>query len=128
MGNINIKNKNISIIRFFFLAETFGNPPSGGLESINVISSALGSRSVNLREMMRRATAAVRSGSGSGAIHPSRAPGDPPSEGETPPLASDEPIPTLTWPPDTVNPGGEDDSYIDLASNQKPNTSEFSNT
>lgn len=104
--------------------ESFGNPPPGGLESINVISSALGSRSVNLREMMRRATAAVRSGSVSGSLHASRTPGDPPSEGDTPPLASDEPIPTLSWPPDTINSGGDDDSYIDLASNQKPNTSE----
>ena len=38
-----------------------------GLESINVITNALGSRSVNLREMMRRATAAVRS-SGKGTV------------------------------------------------------------
>nr|XP_018904419.1 PREDICTED: E3 ubiquitin-protein ligase UBR5 isoform X3 [Bemisia tabaci] len=34
--------------------------PSSGLESINVITNALGSRSVSLREMMRRASVAVR--------------------------------------------------------------------
>lgn len=103
--------------------ESFGNTPPGGLDSINVITSALGSRSVNLREMMRRATAAVRSGSGSGASHVSRAPGEPPNEGDTPPLSSDEPIPTLSWPPDNINPAGDEDSYMDLASAQKPNTS-----
>lgn len=92
-----------------------------------MISNALGSRSVNLREMMRRATAAARSGTGSGSIHAPRAPGDPPSEGDTPPLPTDEPIPTLSWPPDAINPGGDEDGYIDLASNQKPNASELFN-
>ncbi|KAK6633415.1 hypothetical protein RUM44_004018 [Polyplax serrata] len=107
--------------------DSFGNTPPGGLESFNVISNALGSRSVNLREMMRRATAAARSGTGSGSIHAPRAPGDPPSEGDTPPLPTDEPIPTLSWPPDAINPGGDEDGYIDLASNQKPNAKRKNN-
>jgi hypothetical protein len=45
----------------FFPPEGSSNSNNSGLESINVITNALGSRSVSLREMMRRATAAVRS-------------------------------------------------------------------
>lgn len=43
------------------ITESNVNSSSSGLESINVITNALGPRSVSLREMMRRATAAVRS-------------------------------------------------------------------
>ncbi|CAG2059005.1 unnamed protein product [Timema podura] len=85
---------------------------SSGLESINVITNALGSRSVSLREMMRRATAAVRS-----------------SERETvaengahqPP--GEEPIPTLSWPPETFDPtSGDEDSLMGLGASSTPNT------
>ena len=51
----------------FCLLEGNSSSNNLGLESINVITNALGSRSVNLREMMRRATAAVRS-SGMGTV------------------------------------------------------------
>lgn len=78
--------------------------------------------------MMRRATAAVRSAAGDTSTHSSRTPGDPPSEGDTPPPASDEPIPTLSWPPDSMNHSGDEDSFIDLASSQKPNTSKLKYT
>lgn len=44
----------------YFLAENNVNNSTSGLESINVITNALTPRSVSLREMMRRATAAVR--------------------------------------------------------------------
>jgi hypothetical protein len=51
----------LCICVFFFPPEGTSNSNNSGLESINVITNALGSRSVSLREMMRRATAAVRS-------------------------------------------------------------------
>nr|CAD7423599.1 unnamed protein product [Timema monikensis] len=85
---------------------------SSGLESINVITNALGSRSVSLREMMRRATAAVRSSeretvAENGAHQPS----------------GEEPIPTLSWPPETFDPtSGDEDSLMGLGASSTPNT------
>jgi len=51
----------ICVCVWFCILEGNSSSNNLGLESINVITNALGSRSVNLREMMRRATAAVRS-------------------------------------------------------------------
>jgi len=57
----------LCIYVWFCILEGNSSSNNLGLESINVITNALGSRSVNLREMMRRATAAVRS-SGKGTV------------------------------------------------------------
>lgn len=94
------------------LAETTSSTnTNAGLECINVITNALGPRSVSLREMMRRATAAAsRSGidrelvGGSGADQPPVAP----------PI-HEEPIPTLSWPPESFDPtSGDEDSLMGL--------------
>lgn len=77
-----------------------------GLESINVITNALGSRSANLRELMRRATAVVRRPPPDGADR----------DAEAPSPSTEEPIPTLNWPPDPLSHSGDEDSFIDLAS------------
>ncbi|XP_021934340.1 E3 ubiquitin-protein ligase UBR5 isoform X2 [Zootermopsis nevadensis] len=85
---------------------------NSGLESINVITNALGSRSVSLREMMRRATAAVRSSERDMAV----------DGGAHQPLA-DEAIPTLSWPPETFDPtSGDEDSLMGLGASNTPNT------
>jgi hypothetical protein len=55
------KYKCICVYICFWPPDGSSNSNNTGLESINVITNALGSRSVSLREMMRRATAAVRS-------------------------------------------------------------------
>jgi E3 ubiquitin-protein ligase EDD1 len=91
-----------------------GNSSSNnlGLESINVITNALGSRSVNLREMMRRATAAVRSSEREIAV----------DAGAHQPLA-DEAIPTLSWPPETFDPtSGDEDSLMGIGVSGTPVT------
>ncbi|XP_046991563.1 E3 ubiquitin-protein ligase UBR5 [Schistocerca americana] len=92
------------------------NSNSSGLESINVITNALGSRSVSLREMMRRATAAVRSER------------EVAVDSSAHQHISDEPIPTLSWPPETFDPAsGDEDSLMGLggsnATNNKPSAS-----
>lgn len=89
---------------------TSSSNTNAGLECINVITNALGPRSVSLREMMRRATAAAsRSGlerelgSGSGVDQPPVAP------------LHEEPIPTLSWPPESFDPtSGDEDSLMGL--------------
>lgn len=91
--------------------ETTSTNTNPGLECINVITNALGPRSVSLREMMRRATAAAsRSnlerdlGAAAGV--------DPPPV--APPL-HEEPIPTLSWPPESFDPtSGDEDSLMGL--------------
>ncbi|XP_067014137.2 E3 ubiquitin-protein ligase UBR5 isoform X4 [Anabrus simplex] len=84
---------------------------SSGLESINVITNALGSRAVSLREMMRRATAAVRSSEREMAVDGS---------GHQP--IAEEAIPTLSWPPETFDPtSGDEDSLMGLAASSTPN-------
>ncbi|KAG8228758.1 hypothetical protein J437_LFUL008199 [Ladona fulva] len=102
---------------------------SSGLESINVITNALGSRSVSLREMMRRASAAVRSSAalerdlaseGQPPQQPQAVPPAAPSapQQQVPPVLppSDEAIPTLSWPPEAFDPtSGDEDSLMGLA-------------
>lgn len=105
---------------FLLLLEIFpssnGTTGLAGLESINVITNALGSRSANLREMMRRATAAVRR----------PAPEVAERDAEAPSPSAEEPIPTLNWPPDPLSHSGDEDSFIDLASNaNKQSTSQY---
>lgn len=91
--------------------ENLQNTSTPGLECINVITNALGPRSVSLREMMRRATAAAsrstldRDLSGASGV-------DNPPVG--PPI-HEEPIPTLSWPPETFDPtSGDEDSLMGL--------------
>ncbi|PSN30861.1 hypothetical protein C0J52_20667 [Blattella germanica] len=92
--------------------EGSNNSNNSGLESINVITNALGSRSVSLREMMRRATAAVRSSERDLAV----------DGGAHQPLA-DEAIPTLSWPPETFDPtSGDEDSLMGLGASSTPST------
>ncbi|KAJ9581588.1 hypothetical protein L9F63_023235, partial [Diploptera punctata] len=92
--------------------EGTNNSNNSGLESINVITNALGSRSVSLREMMRRATAAVRSSDRDLAV----------DGGAHQPLG-DEAIPTLSWPPETFDPtSGDEDSLMGLGASSTPNT------
>lgn len=98
-------------------------PPSNtnpGLECINVITNALGPRSVSLREMMRRATAAAnRSGldrdlgnAGGGA---GGGGGNAPGPDQQPAPLHEDPIPTLSWPPETFDPtSGDEDSLMGL--------------
>lgn len=75
--------------------------PGASLEPINVITNALSSKSVSLREMMRRATRSsdrldrdfIQD------VQPSAAP--------------EEPIPTLSWPPESFEANsGDEDSLI----------------
>ncbi|XP_046667814.1 E3 ubiquitin-protein ligase UBR5 isoform X3 [Homalodisca vitripennis] len=69
-------------------AENNVNSNTSGLESINVITNALAPRNVSLREMMRRATAAVRtSGEGEAAANVQPYATGPPQEAE------------MGWPP-----------------------------
>ncbi|KAK7870183.1 hypothetical protein R5R35_012737 [Gryllus longicercus] len=84
---------------------------SSGLESINVITNALGSRSVSLREMMRRVTAPVRSSEREMAVDS--------GSGHQP--LGDEPIPTLSWPPESFDPtSGDEDSLMGLGGPSAP--------
>ncbi|XP_044743814.1 E3 ubiquitin-protein ligase UBR5 isoform X2 [Chrysoperla carnea] len=74
---------------------------SAGLECMNVITNALGSRSVSLREMMRRAAQDVVANRSSSDNAPSNLP--------------EEPIPTLSWPPENFDPtSGDEDSLMGL--------------
>ena len=92
--------------------ESSGGGHSSGLDSIESITSAISSRALNLRDMMRRATqAAARS-----SLDPmSGGPGDisPPSmEAEVgaavPAVAQ---LPSLSWPPEPLDPtSGDEDS------------------
>merc|ERR1719341_2128574 len=92
--------------------ESSGGNHSSGLDSIESITSAISSRALNLRDMMRRATqAAARS-----SLDPmSGGPGDisPPSmEAEVgaavPAVAQ---LPSLSWPPEPLDPtSGDEDS------------------
>ncbi|XP_069676360.1 E3 ubiquitin-protein ligase UBR5 isoform X2 [Periplaneta americana] len=102
--------------------ETSNNSNNSGLESINVITNALGSRSVSLREMMRRATAAVRS-SGTSKQYKSLSPErDLGVEGGAHQPLADEAIPTLSWPPETFDPtSGDEDSLMGLGASSTPN-------
>lgn len=98
------------IIGNLFLETTTTSNTNAGLECINVITNALGSRSVSLREMMRRASAvANRSGldrelsGGSAADQPPVAP------------LHEEQIPTLSWPPESFDTtSGDEDSLMGL--------------
>lgn len=78
------------------------------MESINVITNALGSRSTNLREMMRRATANRRA-----------TPEGMDRDAEAPSPSAEEPIPTLNWPPDPISHPCDEDSFIDLAASKQ---------
>merc|ERR1719474_2098556 len=92
--------------------ESSGGGHSSGLDSIESITSAISSRALNLRDMMRRATqTAARS-----SLDPmSGGPGDisPPSmEAEVgaavPAVAQ---LPSLSWPPEPLDPtSGDEDS------------------
>ena len=92
--------------------ESSGGSHASGLDSIESITSAISSRALNLRDMMRRATqAAARS-----SLDPmSGGPGDisPPSmEAEVgaavPAVAQ---LPSLSWPPEPLDPtSGDEDS------------------
>lgn len=92
--------------------EGSNNSNNSGLESINVITNALGSRSVSLREMMRRVTAPVRSSEREMAVDG--------GSGHQP--LGDEPIPTLSWPPESFDPtSGDEDSLMGLGSSSTAN-------
>lgn len=81
-----------------------------GLECINVITNALGPRSVSLREMMRRATAAASRSTLERDLSASNVDNAPVG----PPL-HEEPIPTLSWPPESFDPtSGDEDSLMGL--------------
>lgn len=78
---------------------------NAGLECINVITNALGPRSVSLREMMRRA---IRNNdrdiANSNSID---------QQG----FVQEEPIPTHSWPPETFDvTSGDEDSLMGLGS------------
>jgi E3 ubiquitin-protein ligase EDD1 len=76
--------------------------PGASLEPINVITNALGSKSVSLREMMRRATRSSTLALDRDfmqEVQPSNAP--------------EEPVPTLSWPPESFEANsGDEDSLI----------------
>ena len=80
-------------------------PPSTsnpGLECINVITNAVGPRSVSLREMMRRAVRTDRDLNNS-------------NSGDQHPFVQEESIPTHAWPPETFDvTSGDEDSLMGL--------------
>jgi E3 ubiquitin-protein ligase EDD1 len=80
-----------------------GSTDSGAsLEPINVISNALSSKSVSLREMMRRATRSSALGLDRDFIQDVQPSNQP-----------EEPIPTLSWPPESFEANsGDEDSLI----------------
>lgn len=80
-----------------------GSADSGAsLEPINVISNALSSKSVSLREMMRRATRSSALGLDRDFIQEVQPNNQP-----------EEPIPTLSWPPESFEANsGDEDSLI----------------
>ncbi|XP_017768727.1 PREDICTED: E3 ubiquitin-protein ligase UBR5 isoform X3 [Nicrophorus vespilloides] len=91
------------------------NNTNSGLECINVITNAVGPRSVSLREMMRRAVRTDReqmNNSNSGDQHG---------------FVQEEPIPTHSWPPETFEvTSGDEDSLMGLggsAANKNSNNS-----
>uniref|UniRef100_A0A0K2U4A3 E3 ubiquitin-protein ligase UBR5 n=1 Tax=Lepeophtheirus salmonis TaxID=72036 RepID=A0A0K2U4A3_LEPSM len=94
---------------------TSSNSISARLESIESIASAVSSRAMNLRDMMRRATAAATrsieaagGGSGSSAVLGDAAGGSPP--------VLDDALPNLAWPSDSLEAAsGDDDSLLSLA-------------
>ncbi|KRT83810.1 hypothetical protein AMK59_4307, partial [Oryctes borbonicus] len=81
-------------------------PPANsnaGLECINVITNAVGPRSVSLREMMRRAVRTDRDINNSNNDQHS--------------FVQEEPIPTHTWPPESFDAtSGDEDSLMGLGS------------
>ena len=88
--------------------------PGSGLDSIESITSAITSstRALNLRDMMRRATARNNIDN----IGPSGAPGDisPPNmEDGAPGVPPPSSIPSLSWPPEPLDPtSGDEDSIL----------------
>ncbi|XP_063230682.1 E3 ubiquitin-protein ligase UBR5 isoform X3 [Bacillus rossius redtenbacheri] len=83
-----------------------------GVKSVDVIASALRSRSGCLREMMGRATAAAQS------LEREIA-----SDNGSHQAAAEEPIPTISWPPETYDPAsGDEDSLMGLGASSTPNT------
>lgn len=95
------------IERYVFL-ETAPIPPttnsSAGLESINVITNAVGPRSLSLREMMRRAVRTELNNSNSSDQHG---------------YIQEEPLPTHinSWPPESFDvTSGDEDSLMGLGS------------
>lgn len=89
----------------FKFSETSNVPASNsnaGLECINVITNAVGPRSVSLREMMRRAVRPELNNSNSADQHG---------------FVQEEPIPTHSWPPETFDAtSGDEDSLMGLGS------------
>lgn len=76
---------------------------NAGLECINVITNAVGPRSVSLREMMRRAVRTDRDINNSNNDQHS--------------FVQEEPIPTHTWPPESFDAtSGDEDSLMGLGS------------
>ncbi|KAK9719267.1 HECT-domain (ubiquitin-transferase) [Popillia japonica] len=74
---------------------------NAGLECINVITNAVGPRSVSLREMMRRAVRTDRDMNNSNNDQHS--------------FVQEEPIPTHTWPPESFDAtSGDEDSLMGL--------------
>ncbi|QQP50782.1 Uncharacterized protein FKW44_011906, partial [Caligus rogercresseyi] len=101
-----------------------GTSSSGGSISIESIATAVSSRAMNLRDMMRRATAAAtRSIEGSNSS--SAVLGDA-SGGGSPPVMEDASLPNLSWPPDSLEAAasGEEDSLLTLANSSNKSQKE----
>ncbi|XP_022901003.2 E3 ubiquitin-protein ligase hyd isoform X2 [Onthophagus taurus] len=80
-----------------------------GLECINVITNAVGARSVSLRDMMRRG------------VRPEREINN--SNGEQHSFVQEEPIPTHSWPPESFDvTSGDEDSLMGLGSSSANKT------
>lgn len=106
-GNVIVDcNRSASAINFFTDASTVPptNSSNPGLECINVITNAVGSRSVSLREMMRRAVRTDRDLNNS-------------NSADQHGFVQEEPIPTHSWPPETFDvTSGDEDSLMGLGS------------
>jgi len=67
---------------------------------------------------MRRATVAARARPSAETVDRDRD-----RDTEAPSPSAEEPIPTLNWPPDSLSHSGDEDSFIDLASNSAKQSS-----